>query len=115
MMLVMVWDLPVPGGPWRMKLFPFPAAQMADSWEASAAMGTAMSPGRYSSSSFSGAGKSAEGVHSIFPDIRLRTILLRFRSSARLRMSLHMMNWLKENSPMKASSSTSHRALLTTA
>ncbi len=98
-----------------MKLFPFPAAQIAASWEASAAIGTAMSPGKYSSSNFSGSGKSASGSHSIFPDIRLRTILLRFKSSARLRMSLHMMNWLKEKSPRKAISTTSQRALESTA
>ena len=46
MMLVMVCDLPVPGGPCSMKLLFCAAAQMASSWVASALMGRAISDGR---------------------------------------------------------------------
>ena len=40
-MLVMVWDLPVPGGPSSTKLRPWPAATMAFSCAPSAGMGSA--------------------------------------------------------------------------
>ena len=78
-------------------------------------MGTASSEGRNLSSSSSGLGKSLSGSHSIFPDMRLATILLVIRSSERLRRSFHIINWLKEKSPRKTSSSTSQRDLSSTA
>ncbi len=114
-MLVMVWDLPVPGGPCRTKLSPWAAAVMATIWEESALTGMAMSDRDTQASSSWAEIFSWPGSQFIRPSMRLATTLLRLISSARLRISFHMTNWPKENRPRKAISSTFHRFFAITA
>ena len=91
---VIVWDLPVPGGPCRTKLFPSHADSIAKSCDASAGIGSIIVP----SSTLSPIAIGSASQH-ILPSIRLLTILFLCRSSARLRMSFHMTNCVNEKMP----------------
>ena len=115
MRLVIVWDLPVPGGPCSTKLSPRAASYIAASCEESALAGIAMSEGITRSSSSAGVMSSHSGCHSSCPDISEATTLFSASSPLLARRSFHMMKRLNENCPMKATSSTSQRGRAMTA
>ncbi len=91
---VMVWDLPVPGGPWRTKLLPSQADSIANSCDASAGIGSIILPSSTLSPMVIGSASQQS-----LPSIRLLTILFRRRSPERLRMSFHITNCEKEKMP----------------
>ena len=84
-MLVMVWLLPVPGGPCKTKLAPVRESATAEYCELSAESGMRVSCGSHSSSE--GTLTSCRASRS---PISAETILLPFSASKWLRMSFHM-------------------------
>ena len=73
------------------------AAYIAASCDESAATGTARSAGATLLSRSSGVIEMSPSSHSVLPEMRLATTLFSASSSARLRISFHMMKRLKEN------------------
>ena len=106
---MIVWDLPVPGGPCKTKLFPATAAEMASICDESALIGKAKSPTEnVLSISICSASPPEQSIDN-FPSIKLFTIPFCFNTSALLWISFHIRNLLNEKFPMTTISSTSHR------
>ena len=106
-MLVMVCDFPVPGGPCNIKLFPSPDSITASSCEESTSMGMEKSSGAQVLSISRASTSGTLSCHWMRFSIRLAMMAFSFNFSALLWMSFHMTNLLNENSPSIDSSTTS--------
>jgi hypothetical protein len=93
--LVIVWDLPVPGGPCSTKLFPFSAAKTAASCDESASRGQKTSPGGRSSTCW-GVMKSTGGSGLAPDSTRWRTAAFPMSWSWRAARSNHIRNLANE-------------------
>ena len=107
-MLVMVCDLPVPGGPCKIKLLPRPDSTMASICDESTSRGMAKSIGALSLSMFlaSTAWSAIDCLSCL--SMSEATTTFSFSLSALEWMSFHMTNLLNENRPSIDSSMTSH-------
>ena len=114
--LVMVWLLPVPGGPSSTRSRPASTAQIALSCDESASSGARMSCGRWVASSRSNSpGVPSRGKAS--PGWSIRCLTTRFCRSCSVRSckSFHIRYLVNEKMPRCACSSTSHCAISRTA
>ena len=110
-MLVMVCDLPVPGGPCKTKLLPLPESTIASNCEESTSTGMAKSAGEVVSSSLRASISSSPSCVKCMIWLLANACITGClaRMLAWWWMSFHMTNLLNENNPRTASSSTSHR------
>ena len=109
MRLVMVWLLPVPGGPSRTRSRPASMAQIAFSCDESDSNGARMSCGRCDTSRWSNS-PSWTTCANAWPGFSMRcfTTRLAFSCSLRSWRSFHIRYLVKEKIPRLACSSTSH-------
>ena len=107
-MFVMVCDFPVPGGPWRMKLFPCPDSMTDSICDESTSNGMAKLAGSTSLSICRASTSLSSSFHWTRPSIRLLITGFSFSLSAFVWISFHITNLLNEKMPNMASSKTSH-------